>query len=319
MKDEALKLALEALEGVVKNCWRDIPSWRLDEIKERITTIKQALAAQPAVQEPIGYLFQHEETGLTMVVDVQQVEWGFEKNNPRHQKIGPVYTTPPAAPVQEPVALRPEDVTVEVLMVQSGGGFAPLKTHGVKLTHKPTGIVVQCSSERSQHRNREQALRDLERYLHGARPQPTPPAGQPAPVQEPVAFKQFLSDVHTAAGLVTHGKQCKALGERLSEGVMRYYMATSPAAQPAVPPVVQNICIECANADSWGLPDKPACRSCISNSEWSPLNRSSVNPITPPAAQPAIPDALFRHAPEHPQYIEGWNDCRAEMLKGMKP
>jgi len=37
---------------------------------------------------------------------------------------------------------------------------------------------------------------------------------------------------------------------------------------------------------------------------------------TPPA--PAVPDALFRHAPEHPQYIEGWNDCRAEMLKGMK-
>jgi hypothetical protein len=36
-------------------------------------------------------------------------------------------------------------------------------------------------------------------------------------------------------------------------------------------------------------------------------------------AQPAVPDALFRHAPEHPQYIEGWNDCRAEMLKGMKP
>ena len=36
-------------------------------------------------------------------------------------------------------------------------------------------------------------------------------------------------------------------------------------------------------------------------------------------AQPAVPDALFRHAPEHPQYIQGWNDCRAEMLKGMKP
>jgi hypothetical protein len=36
------------------------------------------------------------------------------------------------------------------------------------------------------------------------------------------------------------------------------------------------------------------------------------------AAQPAVPDALFRHAPEHPQYIQGWNDCRAEMLKGMK-
>jgi hypothetical protein len=40
------------------------------------------------------------------------------------------------------------------------------------------------------------------------------------------------------------------------------------------------------------------------------------------AAQPAVPDALFRHAPEHPQYVEGWNDCRAEMLsmrKRVKP
>ena len=66
-----------------------------------------ALAAP--VQEPIGYLFQHEETGLTMVVDVQQVEWGFEKNNPRHQKIGPVYTTPPAAQRQW-VGLTDEEV-----------------------------------------------------------------------------------------------------------------------------------------------------------------------------------------------------------------
>ena len=41
--------------------------------------------------EPYGYAFQHEETGLEQVVDVQQVEWGFEKNNPRWQKIGPVY------------------------------------------------------------------------------------------------------------------------------------------------------------------------------------------------------------------------------------
>ena len=50
-KDEELDLALEALEGVVKNCWRDIPSWRLDEIKERITAIKQARSVP--VQEPV--------------------------------------------------------------------------------------------------------------------------------------------------------------------------------------------------------------------------------------------------------------------------
>ena len=38
-----------------------------------------------------------------------------------------------------------------------------------------------------------------------------------------------------------------------------------------------------------------------------------------PASQPAVPDAFGTREGEHPQYIEGWNDCRAEMLKGMKP
>ena len=39
---------------------------------------------------------------------------------------------------------------------------------------------------------------------------------------------------------------------------------------------------------------------------------------TPPAAP--IPDAIHHtDLSEHPQYMEGWNDCRAEMLKGMKP
>lgn len=54
--------------------------------------------AQPAQAgaEPVAWMFQNEETGLTECVDVQQVEWGFEKNNPRWQKICPLYTHPPA-------------------------------------------------------------------------------------------------------------------------------------------------------------------------------------------------------------------------------
>ena len=36
---------------------------------------------------------------------------------------------------------------------------------------------------------------------------------------------------------------------------------------------------------------------------------------TAPAAQPAVPDAFGTREGEHPQYIQGWNDCRAEMLR----
>jgi hypothetical protein len=37
------------------------------------------------------------------------------------------------------------------------------------------------------------------------------------------------------------------------------------------------------------------------------------------AAQPAVPDAFGTREGEHPQYIQGWNDCRAETLKMRKP
>jgi hypothetical protein len=41
----------------------------------------------------------------------------------------------------------------------------------------------------------------------------------------------------------------------------------------------------------------------------------AIRKSTPPAAQPAVPDAFGTREGEHPQYIQGWNDCRAEMLK----
>ena len=65
--------------------------WEDGDVFERIGAMKK----QPAQQEPVAWMFQHEETGRTMCVDAQQVEWGFEKGNPRLKKIAPLYEHPP--------------------------------------------------------------------------------------------------------------------------------------------------------------------------------------------------------------------------------
>lgn len=56
--------------------------------------------------------------------------------------------------------IRPEDFTVDVV-VKPMGGFAPVNTQGVRVTHNPTGISVTCDVARSQHANRNQAFEKL--------------------------------------------------------------------------------------------------------------------------------------------------------------
>lgn len=61
---------------------------------------------------------------------------------------------------------------------------------------------------------------------------PQPTQAQAGAV-ESAEFDQFLSDVLTAAGLVTHGKQCKALGERLADMCMKLRIHGIKGGQPA--------------------------------------------------------------------------------------
>jgi hypothetical protein len=55
---------------------------------------------------------------------------------------------------------------------------------------------------------------------------------------------------------------------------------------------------------------------------WTPAQPAPVQePYSAPVKEmwPAVPDAIGPHEDELPAYAAGWNDCRAEMLKGMKP
>jgi hypothetical protein len=52
---------------------------------------------------------------------------------------------------------------------------------------------------------------------------------------------------------------------------------------------------------------------------WEEAEADYTDEMTRAMAQPAVPDAFGTREGEHPEYIQGWNDCRAEMLKGIKP
>lgn len=60
--------------------------------------------------------------------------------------------------------LHPEDFNVEVVMKQTSD-FDPVRTQGIRVTHKPTGISVTCDAARSQHTNRHHAFEQLRAIL----------------------------------------------------------------------------------------------------------------------------------------------------------
>jgi hypothetical protein len=76
--------------------------------------------------------------------------------------------------------------------------------------------------------------------------------------------------------------------------------------------------------DSWDTP--PAQPAPVQEPVWNnlPSNKDvedamRMKRLNQLAIAAAVPDAFGTREGEHPQYIQGWNDCRAEMLRGMKP
>ena len=86
MTQEALKLALEALETLMIE--------RRSIYDKAITAIKEALAR---TQEPVAWMFQHDETGRMNYVSNDGIHnpTMFLEMNPRYALVCPLYTTPP--------------------------------------------------------------------------------------------------------------------------------------------------------------------------------------------------------------------------------